>query len=184
MIQNNSVKTIFHISPLIRITLLSLYFALTTPLPFLAKTTTLPIPQWMFWFGLALGAFLVYTVMTERVILDDQEIRVCYPHWTKVIWRRGWSLPWSEVKALKMRTTGQGGMVYYFTTEKGDRAYLLPMRVARFAKMVNIVTQKTGIDTTDIRPMAQPWMYFFLLGFTFFLLLIDVWAILTALTMA
>lgn len=180
MNQNNH-KTVFNISPLIRITLLSLYFALTTPLPFLAQTTTLPIPQWVFWLGLAIGAFLVYTVMTEKVILDDEKIRVTYPDWAKPIWRRGWTLSWHEVKNLKMRTTGQGGVVYYFTTEKGDRAYLLPMRVAGFAKMVGIVSQKTDIDTRDIRPLAQPWMYFFLLGFTLFLLLIDAWVISTAL---
>lgn len=184
MSENNSPSAIFPISPLIRITLLSLYFALTTPLPFLAKTTTLPIPQWLFWVGLVIGAFLVYTVMTERVVLDENGIRVTYPDWAKVIWRRGWGLSWQEIQALKMRTTGQGGMVYYFTTEKKDRAYLLPMRVAGFAKMVGIIQGKTGIDTTDVYPLAQPWMYFFLLGFTFFLLLIDVWAIATALNMA
>jgi len=184
MNENNSTKNIFPISPLIRITLLSLYFALTTPLPFLAKTTTLPIPQWLFWVGLVVGAFLVYTVMTERVILDEEGIKVTYPNWAKLIWRKGWNLPCKEVKALKMRTTGQGGMVYYFTTDKGDRAYLLPMRVAGFAKMVRIVQSKTGIDTTDVYPLAQPWMYFFLLGFTFFLLLIDSWAIVTAISMA
>lgn len=54
------------------------------------------------------------------------------------------------------------------------------MRVAGFARLVNIVQSKTGIDTTDVRPLAQPWMYLILLGFTLLLLLIDAWAIATA----
>ncbi|MFW6264286.1 MAG: hypothetical protein ACOC3E_02050, partial [Cyanobacteriota bacterium] len=57
---------------------------------------------------------------------------------------------------------------------------LLPMRVVGFARMVKLVEEKTGIDTTDIRPLSQPWMYLILLVFTIFLLLIDGWTILVA----
>ena len=96
---------------------------------------------------------------------------------------QGWLLPWTEIKALKPRTTGQGGIVYYFLSQ-GGKAYLLPMRVAGFARFVNIVQAKTGIDTTDVRPLAQPWMYLILLGFTLLLLLVDAWTISTALTIA
>ena len=96
------------------------------------------------------------------------------------LFRKGWSLPWSEIKALKPRTTGQGGLVYYFLSQSGD-AYLLPMRVAGFAKLVREVEAKTGINTTDVRPLAQPWMYSILLGFTLLLLLVDSWTIWTSL---
>ena len=83
-----------------------------------------------------------------------------------------------------MRTTGQGGLVYYFTSSSAERAYLLPMRIAGFAKMVKIVEQQTGIDTSDIRPLSQPWMYLILFICTIFLWLIDGWAIWTATQMA
>ncbi len=55
------------------------------------------------------------------------------------------------------------------------------MRVVGFAQMVKQVEAKTGIDTTDIRPLAQPWMYLILLGVSLILLLIDGWTIWTAL---
>ncbi|MDB9377087.1 hypothetical protein PN460_04340, partial [Nodularia sphaerocarpa CS-585A2] len=61
------------------------------------------------------------------------------------------------------------------------KAYLLPMRVAGFSRLVKIVETKTGINTTDVRPLAQPWMYLTLLVFTLLLLLIDAWTITTAL---
>ena len=51
------------------------------------------------------------------------------------------------------------------------------MRVVGFAKLVRIVEAKTGIDTTDVRPLSQPWMYFILLGCTILLLLVDAWTI-------
>ncbi|MBD2361985.1 hypothetical protein H6G36_12450 [Anabaena minutissima FACHB-250] len=176
----NTSACIFRLSPLIRITLLSLYIALTLPLPFLAQATDAPIPPTLLWVGICIGFLGLYAVLTERVIVDDQSIQVTYPTWVSRFWRKGWSLPWSEIKQLKPRSTGQGGLVYYFLSQDG-KAYLLPMRVAGFARLVNIVQAKTGIDTTDVRPLAQPWMYVILLGCTLLLLLIDAWTITTAL---
>ena len=175
---NTSTST-FRLSPLIRITLLSLYVALTVPLPFLAKVTAAPISPAFLWAGIGVGAIALYAALSERVILDDREIKVTYPGWVPRFFRKGWSLLWSEVQALKPRTTGQGGLVYYFLSKEG-KAYLLPMRVAGFAKLVREVQAKTGIDTTDVKPLAQPWMYLILLGFTLLLLLVDAWTITTA----
>ncbi|MGK7948954.1 MAG: hypothetical protein AB4368_09160 [Xenococcaceae cyanobacterium] len=172
----------FNLSPLIRITLLCLYIALTVPLPFLAKVSAAPVPAWLLWIGIAIGAIAVYAALSERVILDEEKIQVAYPSWVPKFFRKGWSLAWSQIKDLKMRTTGQGGLVYYFITPSAEKAYLLPMRVAGFAKMVKIVEAKTNIDTTDIRPLSQPWMYLILFAFTMFLWLIDGWTIWTALT--
>ncbi len=168
---------IFRISPLIRITLLSLYGALTLPLPFLAEVTQASVSPALLSAGLVIGTVILYGALSERVILDETGIEVTYPAWAKLIWRRGWSLPWAEVKSLKPRSTGQGGLVYYFLTEAGDQAYLLPMRVAGFGALVREVQAKTDIDTTDVKPLAQPWMYMILLGFTLLLLLIDSWGL-------
>jgi hypothetical protein len=179
----NTSTTIFRLSPLIRITLLSLYVALTVPLPFLAQATAAPTPPSLLWLGIGIGFVGLYAVLTERVIVNDQEIQVTYPVWVPRFFRKGWILPWSDVKELKPRSTGQGGLVYYFLS-KDSKAYLLPMRIAGFARLVNIVQAKTGIDTTDVRPLAQPWMYAILLGFTLMLLLVDAWTITTALTLS
>jgi hypothetical protein len=177
----NISASVFRLSPLIRITLLSLYIALTVPLPFLSQVTAAPVPPTLLWIGISIGLVALYAVLTEQVMVDDERIQVTYPAWVPRFFRKGWFLPWSDVKELKPRTTGQGGLVYYFLSQDG-KAYLLPMRVAGFARFVEIVQAKTGIDTTDVRPLAQPWMYLILLGFTLLLLLVDGWAIATALT--
>lgn len=171
---------IFKISPIIRITLYCLYIALTIPLPFLADFTNSPVPSPVLWVGIFVGAIVVYAALSERVILDDKKIKVAYPDWVPDFFRKGWSLSWQEINNLKMRTTGQGGLVYYFTSDTADKAYLLPMRIAGFNKMVNIITEKTGIDTTDIRPLSQPWMYLILFCCTMILWLFDGWTIWTA----
>ncbi len=170
----------FRISPLIRITLLSLYIALTIPLPFLAQISSTPVPAWLLWVGIAIGLVALFGVLSEKVIVDKTQIQITYPRWVPRFFRSGWSLSWQDIKDLKMRTTGQGGLVYYFVTHSQEKAYLLPMRVAGFARLVKHVEENTGIDTTDIYPLSQPWMYLILLFLTFFLLLVDSWTIWTA----
>jgi hypothetical protein len=170
----------FRLSIIIRSTLLLLYLALTLPLPFLAAVTQAPIPASVLWVGLAIGFLLLYAALTEQVRVDETGIQVTYPAWVQWFWRKGWSLPWSEVKALKPRSTGQGGLVYYFLSHSSEQAYLLPMRVAGFAELVRRVEAYTGIDTRDVKPLSQPWMYLILLGLTLILLAIDAWTILVA----
>ena len=176
---NNNSTSIFCLSPLIRITLLSLYVALTVPLPFLAAVTQAPTPPTLLWIGIAIGFVGLYAVLTERVIVDDQKIEVAYPVWVPRFFRPGWSLDWSNIKSLKPRSTGQGGLVYYFVSQD-EKAYLLPMRVAGFNRLLKIIQEKTDINTTDVYPLSQPWMYVILLFCTFLLLLVDAWTINTA----
>ena len=167
----------FNLSSIVRITLLSLYVALTLPLPFLAVATQAPVPAAWLWLGLGLGLIFLFGVLSERVIVDAAGIQVTYPQW--VPFRSGWQLVWSEITALKPRTTGQGGLVYYLLSQSGQ-GYLLPMRIAGFARLVARVEAQTGINTRDVKPLAQPWMYLILFGMTVLLLLIDLWTITVA----
>lgn len=72
---------IFRISSLIRLTLVSLYIALTVPLPFLAKVTAAPVPSWVLWIGIILGLIALVGALSEQVILDNDKIEVTYPRW-------------------------------------------------------------------------------------------------------
>jgi hypothetical protein len=170
----------FPISPLIRVTLMALYLTLMAPLPVLAQVSKAPVsPGWL-GMGIVLGALGLYAALAQRVQTSEQGIDVTYPRWARWLYRGGWSLAWHDIAALKPRSTGQGGLVYYFVTND-QKAYLLPMRIAGFARLVRQVQGQTGIDTEDVKPLAQPWMYAVLLGFTVLLGAVDVWTITTAL---
>jgi len=136
----------------------------------------------LLWLGIGIGEIALFALLKEQVIVDNNGIKVSYLSRINLVFRRGWSLPWNQIKALKPRTTGQGGLVYYFVSQTGE-GYLLPMRMAGFGRFVGIVQEKTGIDTTDVRPLAQPWMYFILFGCSLLLGLVDIWTISTALTL-
>jgi hypothetical protein len=166
----NGRQEVFPLSPLIKITLVNLYLALTVPLPILAQLTQgNAILTLLLTVGLMGGLIALVAALAEQVVLNGEKIEVRYPRWVPKFFRSGWQLSWSDVTALKCRTTGQGGLVYYFLTESKDRAYLLPMRVAGFNRLTQLVTDHTGIDTQDVRPLSQPWMYLLLLLFTFLL---------------
>lgn len=170
----------FNISPLIRITLITLYIALTLPLPILASVTQSPIPGEFLALGILLGGVLLFGSLSEKVWVDAAGIRVQHPGWIAWLLRRRWQLDWDEITALKPRTTGQGGIVYYFTSDHAQQAYLLPMRIAGFAELLRYVEAHTEVDTQDVKPLAQPWMYIILMGLSLLLLLVDVWTFWTA----
>ncbi|WP_055077146.1 hypothetical protein [Pseudanabaena sp. 'Roaring Creek'] len=173
----------FKVSPLIRITLLLLYLALTVPLPFLSNFTHSSVPATWLSIVLAIGFVFLYGALSDRVVLDDEGIRLTYARWFPTFLRKGWFLAWQDIATLKPRITGQGGIVYYFVSKASDRAYLLPMRVVGFSRLVQRVEERTGIDMGQVRPLAQPWMYLILLVFTFLLILMDSWTIYTALNL-
>ncbi|HIK43577.1 MAG TPA: hypothetical protein IGR64_01690 [Leptolyngbyaceae cyanobacterium M65_K2018_010] len=181
--ENLGNRQVFPIAPLIRLTLLLLYLALMAPLPFLARATQAAVsPGWLT-LAIGLGWLGLYGALGQRVEVDSQGIQVTYPRWIRGLLRGGWALPWSEVKGLKPRSTGQGGLVYYLVGPS-PQAYLLPMRVAGFARLLGVIERYTDLDTQAIKPLAQPWMYGLLLVLTLGLLLLDGWVIGTALTLA
>ncbi|ATS18172.1 hypothetical protein L5470_01830 [Synechococcus sp. PCC 6717] len=159
-------------------TLMGLYGALTLPLPFLAEHTAAPLPLWLLWGAIALGALALWGALSQRVELDPQGIGITYPHWVPAVLRRQWQVPWAEITAVQPRSTSQGGLVYYLVTTSGQ-AYLLPMRVAGFTKMLRFIEQQTGLPTALIKPLAQPWMYGTLAVFTLLLGAIDLWVLLS-----
>jgi hypothetical protein len=175
---------LFRVSPLVRYTLYGLLFVLVFPIPFLMihlKTTdTLP--------AAALGVLIGYTaligLMSQRVQIDGTGVRVGYAPWVPAFLVKGWSLDWSEVQDIRSRPTGQGGRVHYLVSkhehDKDQQAYLLPMRIAGFARFLRELEAYTGIDTTRVKPLAQPWMYLTLLGCVVLMFLMDVWIVTVA----
>ncbi|HEY9826274.1 MAG TPA: hypothetical protein V6D19_12560 [Stenomitos sp.] len=170
----------FKISPLIRFALWSFYVALVLPLPVLGATVggLGQVATYSLSAALVGGAVLLHMALAEVVALGEDGIAVHYPMWVPSFLRREWGLRWSEVQDLKARSTGQGGLVYYLVARDG-RGFLLPMRIAGFTRMVKLIHEKTGIDTKDIKPLAQPWMYGFLLVAAGFLAIADGWTLWT-----
>jgi hypothetical protein len=179
---SDSKSMALRISPLIWVAVLSLYLTLMLPLPFLAQVSNTPVPANGLIAGIILGGVVLGMTLTQQVRLDQQGIEVVYPSWVPKFLQQGWSLNWSEIVNLKPRSTGQGGLVYYLVSQTGQ-AYLLPTRVVGFSRMVSFIQAQTQIDTSLVRPLAQPWMYTMVLLFAVLMGLVDAWVIGTAIAL-
>jgi hypothetical protein len=171
------IPAVFKISPLVRAALWGLYLALMLPMPFLVWLNP-SLDFSLLWLGIALvtGGTLLQMVLSEQVRLDEEGLSVCYPWWVPALLRRGWSLKWSEIQDLKARSTGQGGLVYYLVSQERS-GFLLPMRIVGFRRMLKLIQLKTGLDTGDVKPLAQPWMYALLLAVSLLLAIADIWIV-------
>ena len=158
----------FGLSPLIRFTLLSLYGALVLPLPLLAPAES----RWLMVAGLLLGLVLVIGLLSERVETDAEGIQVRYPAWIRWLFRRGWSMPWQDIRALVPVGTSQGGTVYYL--KAADlRHQLLPQRIERFDRFLALLREHTSVSTAGIGRLTPPWTYQVLLGLAILMVLAE-----------
>ena len=156
----------FGLSPLIRFTLISLYLALVLPLPLLAPDG---LRGWM-GSGLVLGLVLVVGLLSEQVETDENGLQVRYPTWIRWLLRRGWSMRWDEIRALVPVGTSQGGTVYYL--KAADlRNQLLPQRIAHFDRFLQLLSERTPVDTSRVGRLTPPWTYQVLAGLSIVMIL-------------
>ncbi|MAR06422.1 MAG: hypothetical protein CL862_04915 [Cyanobium sp. NAT70] len=152
------MKEQFGLSPLIRLTLLSLYLALVLPLPLLAPTQLRLLMLLAVLFGFA----LVIGLLSERLVIDQDGLEVSYPTWMRWLmhrlFRRGWSMQWQNIKAIVPVGTSQGGTVYYLKTNDLNHQ-LLPQRIERFDRFLEIFRERTDLETTGIGRLTPPWTY-------------------------
>ncbi|WP_448381534.1 hypothetical protein [Gloeomargarita sp.] len=166
----------WRISPLVRYPLYGLYAVLLGPLPFLAWQQGYAWATGGLTLGLLLGWGLLSALLSQRVAADATGLRVFYPAWVPSWLARGWQVHWSEVVRIATRPTGQGGRVHYLVTTDGQ-GYLIPMRVSGFKRLLDTITQHTGLPTAGICPLAQPWMYAAIGLCVLILLPFDLWLI-------
>jgi len=149
-----STASTYRMAPLIRGTLLLLYLALVLPLaPLAPPDLRLPLAA-----ALPVGLLIVLAISSEQVQLEASGIRVAHPAWCRWLLRRGWQLPWGEIRGLTPVATSQGGRVFYVRAADGA-AYLLPQRVERFDQFLACFGQHSGLDTRAIGRLSPPWTY-------------------------
>lgn len=144
----------YRMAPLIRGTLVLLYLALVLPLAPLAPDGLRPLLL----VALPVGLVLVLAISSEQVQIDAAGISFTHPAWCRWLVRRGWQLPWQEVRGITPVTTSQGGRVFYLRSVDGS-AYLLPQRVERFEDFLTRFAAYSGLDTTAIGRISPPWTY-------------------------
>jgi len=143
-------KTLFFVKS----SLISLYLALTIPIPFVS-IDRLKIPSIIAFF---LGLYLIINITSDYVETCNNKISYKTSFISKTLGKKNWEIPWKDIKLIKSLPTSQGSKVYYFNTYQGDN-FLIPQRVENFEKFVLIVSRNTGIDTNEISYISPLWTY-------------------------
>ena len=143
-------KTLF----IVKSSLISLYLALTIPLPFIS-IEKLKIPSITIF---ALGLYLIIKITSDHVETCSNKISYKTSFISKFLGKKNWEISWKDIKLIKSLPTSQGSKVYYFNTNKGDN-FLIPQRVENFKKFLLIVSKNTGLDVDEITYKSKVVIY-------------------------
>ena len=163
-------KTLFFVKS----SLISLYLALTIPLPFISSEK-LKIPSIIIF---ALGLYLIINITSDYVETCSKKISYKSSFISKILGKKNWEISWKDIKLIKSLPTSQGSKVYYFNTHQGEN-FLVPQRVEKFEKFLLIVSSNTGIDINEISYISPLWTYKLLTLLSVFMIIGELFAFLT-----
>ena len=143
-------KTLFFVKS----SLISLYLALTIPIPFVS-IDRLKITSIITFF---LGLYLIINITSDYVETCNNKISYKTSFISKVLGKKNWEISWKDIKLIKSLPTSQGSKVYYFNTYQGDN-FLVPQRVENFEKFLLIVSKNTGISINELSYISPLWTY-------------------------
>ena len=143
-------KTLFFVKS----SLISLYLALTIPIPFIS-IDKLRIPSIT---TFVIGLYLIFNITSDYVETCNNKIAYKTSFISKVLGKKNWEIPWKDIKLIKSLPTSQGSKVYYFNTNKGNN-FLIPQRVENFEKFLSIVSRNTGITINELSYISPLWTY-------------------------
>ena len=143
-------KTLFFVKS----SLISLYLALTIPLPFIS-IEKLKIASIIIF---VLGLYLIINITSAYVETCNNKISYKTGFISKILGRKNWEITWKDIKLIKSLPTSQGSKVYYFNTSKGENI-LLPQRLENFEKFLLIIRTNTKINVDEISYLSPLWTY-------------------------
>jgi len=143
-------RTIFFVKS----SLISLYLALTIPIPFIS-IEKLRIPSIIIFF---LGLYLIFNITSDYVETCNNKISYKTGFISNALGRKNWEISWKDIEVIKSLPTSQGSKVYYFNTSKGNN-FLIPQRVENFEKFLLIVSKNTGIEVNELSYISPLWTY-------------------------
>ena len=143
-------KTLFPVKS----SLISLYIALTVPIPFISSQQ-LKIPSLFFFI---LGLFLIINITSDVVETCEKKISYKTSFLSRAFGKKSWEIPWEDIKSIKSLPTSQGSRVFYFIDQKGKNT-LVPQRIENFDSFLDKIERKTNISSKGISYISPLWTY-------------------------
>ena len=143
-------KTLFFVKS----SLISLYLALTFPIPFISsdKLKILSIITFIF------GLILIINITNDYVNTCDKKISYKTSFISKIFGKKNWEIFWKDIKLIKSLPTSQGSYVHYLISNKNE-SFLLPQRIESFERFISIIEEKTKLNIDKISYISPLWTY-------------------------
>ena len=143
-------KTLFFVKS----SLISLYLALTIPIPFFANKELKIVSIILF----VVGLIMINEITSDCVETCDKKVSFKTSHFSNFFGKKRWEIFWNDVALIKSMPTSQGSKVFYFAT-KNDENYLVPQRIEKISKFVSIISIKTGLKVDELSYISPLWTY-------------------------
>ena len=155
-------KTLFFVKS----SLISLYLALTFPIPFISseKLKILSIITFV------LGLLLIINITNDYVNTCDKKISYKTSFISKILGKKNWEIFWKDIKLIKSSPTSQGSKVHYFVSNKNE-SFLVPQRVENFERFVSIIEEKTKLNIDKLSYISPLWTYKLLTYLSIFMIM-------------
>ena len=162
-------KTLFFVKS----SLISLYLALTIPIPFIT-IDKLKIPSII---SFVLGLYLIINITSDYVETCNMKVSYKTSFISNTLGKKNWEIFWKDIKLIESLPTSQGSKVYYFSTYQGDK-FLVPQRVENFEKFLLIISKNTGIAINNISYISPMWTYKLLTSISILMIIGELFAFL------
>ena len=155
-------KTLFFVKS----SLISLYLALTFPIPFISSEKLKIFSIITFVFGL----LLIINITNDYVDTCDKKISYKTSFISKIFGKKNWEIFWKDIKLIKSLPTSQGSNVHYFISNRNE-SLLVPQRVENFERFVSIIEEKTKLNIDKISYISPLWTYKLLTYLSIFMIM-------------
>ena len=138
----------------VKSSLISLYLALTIPIPFIS-IESLKIPSTI---TFILGLYFIISFTSDYV--ETCEVKISYKtSWiSRFFGKKNWEIFWEDILLIRSLPTSQGSKVYYFNTKKGDN-YLIPQRLENFEKFKLTILRNSKLNVDKMSYLSPLWTY-------------------------
>ena len=138
----------------VKSSLISLYLALTIPIPFISIEKFKVYSIILF----ILGLILIIDITNDYVETCDKKITYKSSFTSKLFGKKGWQIFWKDIKSIKSLSTSQGSKVFYFTTNKNEN-FLVPQRLENLEIFFSIVLKNTDLKVKNLSYISPLWTY-------------------------
>ncbi len=155
-------KTLFFVKS----SLISLYLALTLPIPLISSENLKIFSIITFVFGF----ILIINITNDYVNTCDKKISYKTSFISKIFGKKNWEIFWKDIKLIKSLPTSQGSNVHYFISNKNE-SFLVPQRVENFERFVSIIEEKTKLNIDKLSYISPLWTYKLLTYLSIFMIM-------------